>query len=122
LKNNQIVIPLLTNFIKNKNKRMTREEISFNENGEIKKGEQTISNKLTSLEFKLLAFLMKNKDRILSREEIIKDVWSETQSTAGVTDQAIDQLVSRLRRKIEEDPNNPVYIETVKGRGIKFSN
>ena len=43
-------------------------------------------------------------------------------TTEGVTDQALDQLIFRLRKKIEDDPNNPEFIQTIKGRGLKFSN
>ena len=121
LSSGKITIELLDHFVKEKDKDTKKDKFSFNnETKEIKKGEQVISDKLTSLEFKLLAFLINNKDRVTEREEIIKAVWSNIQSTAGVTDQAIDQLVSRLRKKIEEDSNNPIYIQTIKGRGIKF--
>lgn len=98
------------------------ETIVFNENtNEIKKGENVLSNQLTASEYKLLKFLILNKDRVLEKEEIINAVWKETKTTLGVTDQALDQLVFRLRKKIESDPNNPIHIQTIKGRGIKFT-
>jgi len=122
LKNGKIAIPLLETFIKNEGKKIRNDEFYFDDKTkEIRKGDQVISDKLTSLEYKLLSFLLANKDSIVNREEIIKAVWSETSSTAGVTDQAVDQLVSRLRKKIEEDSNKPIFIQTIKGRGIKFS-
>jgi DNA-binding winged helix-turn-helix (wHTH) protein len=52
---------------------------------------------------------------------VINAVWENMQSTAGVTDQAVDQLIFRLRKKIESDPNNSIYIQTIKGRGFKFT-
>ncbi len=64
--------------------------------------------------------MLQHQDQILDREEIISVVWQENATTAGVTEQAVDQLVFRLRRKIEKDPNNPVHLQTIKGRGIKF--
>ncbi|MDE2591211.1 MAG: winged helix-turn-helix domain-containing protein [Patescibacteria group bacterium] len=87
----------------------------------IKKGDINISEKLTAAEFRLLQFFLEHKNTILDRDTIISAVWKDTATTAGVTDQALDQLIFRLRKKLEEDPNNPRYIITVKGRGIKFT-
>ena len=64
--------------------------------------------------------MLLNKDKVLEKEEIINAVWGEQKTTLGVTDQALDQLVFRLRKKIEENPNSPSFIQTVKGRGFKF--
>lgn len=86
----------------------------------IKLGDTILSDQLTSAEFKLLSFLLQSPDRVVDRDEIINVVWSEVKSTAGITDQAVDQLIFRLRRKIEEDPNNPSHLITVKGRGFRF--
>ncbi|HEX7042540.1 MAG TPA: helix-turn-helix domain-containing protein, partial [Patescibacteria group bacterium] len=61
------------------------------------------------------------KDSVVDREQIIQAVWTDSKTYAGVSDQAVDQLIFRLRKKIEDDPNNPTHIQTVKGRGIKFS-
>lgn len=126
--NGKITIPLFDSFIKHeilsseKIKKSLSEEIIFDENtNEIKKGEVLISDQLTSSEFKLLRFLMQNKDKISEKDEIINAVWGEKTTTLGVTDQALDQLIFRLRKKIEKNPNNPEYIKTIKGRGFKFS-
>ncbi len=86
----------------------------------IKLGHSVLSDQLTSSEFKLLSFLLQSPDKVIDRDEIINVVWSEVKSTAGITDQAVDQLIFRLRRKIEEDPNSPAHLLTVKGRGFKF--
>lgn len=120
LKKGQITIPLLENFQKEHKTEAKIKVFIDKQSGEIKKGDQIISDKLTPLEYKLLSFLLMHQNSIVNREDIIKAVWSEASSTAGVTDQAVDQLVSRLRKKIEEDSNNPIYVQTVKGRGIKF--
>ncbi len=80
-----------------------------------------ISDLLSKQEFRLLRFFVENPGRIIGREEIINAVWEDLQSKEGVTDQALDQLIFRLRKKIEENPNNPVHIQTIKGRGLKFS-
>jgi DNA-binding winged helix-turn-helix (wHTH) protein len=123
VKNGKIQIPLLTEYLKEKGiKPKENERIIYNEStNEILKGDKTLSDNLTSSEFKLLSFFLANKDAILDRDEIINAVWKENKTTEGVTNQALDQLIFRLRKKIEEDPNNPIHLQTVKGRGFKFA-
>lgn len=119
IKNNKIAIPLLEDFIKNAS--VNNQKITFDENtNEVKKGEVALSDSLTSSEYKLLRYFVLNPEKILERDEIIKAVWGDLSSTAGVTEQAIDQLVFRLRKKIETNPNSPTHIQTIKGRGFKF--
>lgn len=125
--NGKVQIPIFEEFIKNNilnNKQKSiNNNIIFDENtNEIKKGEVVISDQLTSSEFKLFKFLLQNKDKIVGKEEIINVVWGEQKTTLGVTDQALDQLIFRLRKKIENNPNSPEHVLTVKGRGFKFSN
>ncbi|MCL6096885.1 MAG: helix-turn-helix domain-containing protein, partial [Patescibacteria group bacterium] len=123
IKNNKLTIPLLGVYLKDSVRIHSQNtgDIVFDENAnQIKKGDVIFSDKLTSLEFRLLKFLIENSEKIVSREEITDAVWGNMQSTAGVTDQALDQLAFRLRKKIENDPNNPTHIQTVKGRGFKF--
>jgi len=120
---NKLTITLLKEYALEKNKLSAEnEKIILDEtSNEIKKGDLVISDKLTSSEYKLLKLLILNGEKLIDREEIIRAVWGEMQSTAGVTDQALDQLIFRLRKKIENDPNNPEYIQTIKGRGFKFT-
>lgn len=69
-------------------------------------------------EFDLLMFLAKNQGRILTKQQIYENVWGE----AYVYDDSnIMAIISRLRKKIEEDPGNSRYIQTVKGIGYRFS-
>lgn len=120
VKNGRIIIPLLDLFAKAKE--ISKEKLEYNKaKREIKKGETVISEGLTSLELKLLIYFLENADSIIDRDSLVNAVWGELASTSGVSEQALDQLVFRLRKKIEEDPNNPSYIQTVKGRGFKFS-
>jgi len=124
IKENALTIPLLKEYVKEMsvNSASIKEALFYDEvANEIKKGDLVISDKLTSSEFKLLKFLILNTEKIVSREEIINAVWKDTPSTAGVTDQALDQLIFRLRKKIENDPNNPMLIQTIKGRGFRFT-
>jgi len=121
IKENLLTISLFSDYLKEKSQNLeANEQISINETGEIVKGSLVLSDKLTSLEFKLLKFMLSSKDRVLGKEEIINAVWGEQKTTLGVTDQALDQLIFRLRKKIEENPNTPTYIQTVKGRGFRF--
>ncbi|MCL4386853.1 helix-turn-helix domain-containing protein [Patescibacteria group bacterium] len=120
LKDGKITIPLFEAFIKEiKDAFLTK--ISFEqETGQIKINELNISENLSALEFRLLKFLIENPGKILERDEVINAVW-QTKATAGVSDQALDQLISRVRKKIETDPNSPIHLETIKGRGFKFN-
>lgn len=124
IENNKIAIPLFKKYLENLRpaNKNSNNKLRFDENSNsILKGEILISDKLTGAEFRLLKYLLLNKDRILDREEIINAVWKDTASVAGVTDQALDQLIFRLRKKIEEKPNQPAHLQTVKGRGFKFN-
>src|SRR3989344_5895178 len=120
LKDGKITIPLFAQFLKQFNKQSSNIVFDPNTN-EVKKGEIMLSDSLTSSEFKLLRFLFQNSGKIIEREEIINAVWTDNKSSSGVTDQALDQLIFRLRKKIEDDPNNPTHLQTVKGRGFRFT-
>jgi two-component system response regulator RegX3 len=68
-------------------------------------------------EFELLEFLVRNSGRVLTRTQLIDRVWGS--DYFGDT-KTLDVHVKRLRAKIEKDPANPVYIQTIRGRGYKF--
>jgi two-component system, OmpR family, response regulator RegX3 len=68
-------------------------------------------------EFELLEFLMRNCDRVLTRTQIIDRVWGS--DYVGDT-KTLDVHIKRLRAKIESDPANPIYIQTVRGLGYKM--
>jgi DNA-binding response OmpR family regulator len=68
---------------------------------------------LTPLEARLLGYLMLNANRVLTIEALIDHIWGP----AGADRDMLRQLVHRLRGKIEPDPAQPVYIETVPGLG-----
>jgi DNA-binding winged helix-turn-helix (wHTH) protein len=121
VKNKKIQIPLLENFLTSFPQTLNEQIIYIPESNEIKMGEESFTEKLSPSEFKLLKYLIQNKDKVCEKEEIINAVWNDSKTLEGVTDQALDQIVYRLRRKIEEDPNNPSRIQTIKGRGYRFS-
>jgi two-component system, OmpR family, response regulator RegX3 len=68
-------------------------------------------------EFELLEFLMRNSGRVLTRTQLIDRVWGS--DYVGDT-KTLDVHIKRLRAKIEEDPANPVFIQTVRGLGYKM--
>ena len=72
---------------------------------------------LTPMEYKLLATLMSHPGEILTREFLMRQVWE----TDWVGDCAtLEVHISRLRKKIEQDPSNPRYILTFRGIGYMF--
>jgi DNA-binding response OmpR family regulator len=75
---------------------------------------------LSTKEFALLALLFENRGKVCSKDEIGRVVWSEYQS--GVFDYQIENLVRRLRVKIETDPKTPQLVVTMRGLGYKLSN
>jgi DNA-binding response OmpR family regulator len=77
-----------------------------------------IPRRLTQLEFRLLYLLMTHRGQVLPTEVIVERVWGY--SGEGDRD-LVRGLISRLRKKIETDPENPVYIQTVPGIGYLFA-
>ena len=80
----------------------------------------SVDNSPTNLplkEFELLEFLMRNSGRVLTRLQLIDRVWGS--DYVGDT-KTIDVHIKRLRAKIEKDPANPVFIQTVRGLGYKM--
>lgn len=68
-------------------------------------------------EFELLEFLVRNSGRVLTRTQLIDRVWGS--DYFGDT-KTLDVHIKRLRAKIESDPANPTYIQTIRGLGYKF--
>jgi DNA-binding winged helix-turn-helix (wHTH) protein len=123
VKEKKVQIPLLSAYLStiDDKPKTSSQHITYDENtNTIKKGEVILSDQLTAFEFRLLSYLLQHAERIVDREELITYVWEGNKSTAGITDQAVDQLIFRVRRKIEEDANNPQHLLTVKGRGFRF--
>jgi DNA-binding response OmpR family regulator len=82
---------------------------------ELQSGDNTIH--LTVMESELLRHLVSNDGRIVSRKQILEEVWGLKEDTDT---RAIDNFVVRLRRYIEEDPANPRHLLTVRGVGYRF--
>jgi pSer/pThr/pTyr-binding forkhead associated (FHA) protein len=84
-------------------------------------GEVRLNRNLVQLspkEFSLLVYLFENRGKVCSKDEIGRTVWAEYQS--GIYDYQIENLIRRLRTKIETDPNAPVLLVTIRGMGYKL--
>jgi DNA-binding response OmpR family regulator len=71
---------------------------------------------LTRLEFDLLRYFLENPDRVISREELLDEVWADNEERGGKT---VNVAVNRLKKKIENDPEHPT-IEAVRGVGYRL--
>jgi DNA-binding response OmpR family regulator len=72
---------------------------------------------LTPQEFKIVKFMAQNPNRVISREELLNDVWGYQNYP---TTRTVDNHILKLRQKLEADPANPVHFRTVHGVGYKF--
>ncbi len=75
---------------------------------------------LTAMEYKLLLILLNNRGKVLSRTQLLENIWD----VAGdfVEDNTLTVYIKRLRDKIEEEPNKPEFIKTVRGLGYVIDN
>jgi len=74
--------------------------------------------KLTHKEFELLFYLAQNRDRVLSRAQILAAVWGVDYD--GITTRTVDIHIKTLRQKLGDSAEEPAFIETVRGYGYKF--
>ena len=72
---------------------------------------------LTTLEFKLLSLFVRRRGHVLTRAQLLDEVWG---SGTHVTDRVVDTHIANLRRKIEADPARPRYLASVRGLGYRF--
>ena len=109
----------IKNIIKKKDKvkAIVVDNVLFDqENNVILKSGSAIS--LTALEYKILTILFENINRIVTREFLLERIWDI--SSNFVNDNTLTVYIKRLREKIEDDPNNPKIIKTIKGMGYKI--
>nr|MCR5804582.1 response regulator transcription factor [Clostridia bacterium] len=72
--------------------------------------------KITSIEYKLLEYLIENKNRLVTKTEIFDNVWNDKFTTDGT----LNVHIRKIREAIEKDPQDPKYIVTVWKEGYKF--
>jgi DNA-binding response OmpR family regulator len=82
---------------------------------EVKRDEKVVV--LTAQEFKTFQFLVQNADRVISRDELLNEVWGYQNYPSTRT---VDNHILKLRQKLEKDPSSPVHFRTVHGMGYKF--
>ena len=89
-------------------------EVNFTR-GEVKRSGSVVD--LTAIEFRLLAAFIRLRGRILTREQLLDEVWGRDSSP---TDRVVDNHIMNLRRKIEATPDSPRYIISLRGLGYRF--
>ena len=85
------------------------------ERAEVSKGGQPVV--MATKELQLLQYLVHHRDRVVPRDEILQKVW---EYSIGVTSRTIDVHVAWLRRKLVS-PQHPKHIQTIRGKGYRFS-
>jgi two-component system alkaline phosphatase synthesis response regulator PhoP len=74
--------------------------------------------RLTHLEFELLLYFVRHPAQVLSRARLLRDVWG---MKAGGSPRTVDNFVAQLRSKLEEDPDQPRHLLTVRGSGYRWA-
>ena len=74
---------------------------------------------LTHREFEVLRYLAERQDRVVYRDELLREIWGYLE--VPLTTRSVDHAIARLRKKIEQDPHRPRFIRTVHGDGYVLS-
>lgn len=91
--------------------------VNTNEAKVYKNGNEII---LTAMEYRLLLILLNNRGKVLSRTQLLENIWDVDGDF--VEDNTLTVYIKRLRDKIEEEPNRPIIIKTVRGLGYMIDN
>lgn len=91
--------------------------VNTNEAKVYKNGNEII---LTAMEYRLLLILLNNRGKVLSRTQLLENIWDVDGDF--VEDNTLTVYIKRLRDKIEEEPNRPLIIKTVRGLGYMIEN
>jgi len=89
-------------------------EVDF-DRGELRRAGEALA--ATPLEFKLLSIFIRRRGKVLNRERLIEEAWGHG---TFITERVVDYHVLNLRRKIEPDPAQPQYLQSVRGIGYRF--
>ncbi len=104
--------------------RRTRQTVASGVHVDVDAGEVWIDGEriptLTDLEYRLLLLLYGRLGKLCDKYQIVEAVWGQDYIDE-VDDARIEKLISRLRSKLERDPANPKYLQTVRGRGYKLT-
>ena len=88
--------------------------VNFSAMEALRKGEPVV---LTTREFRTLRYFVQNARRVISRDELLNEVWGYENYPCTRT---VDNHILRLRQKLEPDPSRPVHFRTIHGAGYKF--
>jgi len=72
---------------------------------------------LTSYEAMIMKYLIENKDKVVTRKELLENVWN---MNPDIETRTVDNFIARLRKRFEDDPSNPKYIVSVRSAGYVF--
>jgi len=89
-------------------------EVDFRRQRLRKAGEQV---EISAREFRLLAYLVEHRGTMVSREQLLNDIWGYE---VYPTTRTVDNHIARLRKKVEDEPDKPRWIQTVRGAGYLF--
>ncbi len=93
-------------------------EVDF-ERHEVRKQGKLIE--LSHREFRLLEYLIDFRGKLITRDRLLEDVWEyDTYDSSYVTTRTVDNHILRLRKKLEDEPDHPMHILTIRGYGYKF--
>jgi len=90
-------------------------EVDF-ERADVRKSGQPVN--LAAKELQLLNYLVDHRERVVTREEVLRKIW---EYSSEVTSRTIDVHIAWLRQKLERDPQNPRHIQTIRGKGYRFT-
>ena len=90
-------------------------EVDF-QRSEVRRNGQPVN--LAVKEWLLLRYLIDHRERVIPRQELLQKVW---QYAGDVSSRTVDTHVAWLRQKLEEHPQTPVHIQTIRGKGYRFS-
>lgn len=95
--------------------RFNQIELNFKKYEAKKKGKKM---KLTPLQFRMLKLLIQKKGGVLSRDELLDEIWGR--DNVLISFRTIDSHIANIRNKIEDDPSHPTHILNIRGVGYKF--
>jgi DNA-binding response OmpR family regulator len=95
--------------------RFGRIELDFKRYEAKKKGKKL---EFTSLQFRILKLLIQSRGEVLSRDELLDEIWGK--DNVWISHRTIDSHIANIRKKIEDNPANPKHILSIRGVGYKF--
>jgi two-component system, OmpR family, alkaline phosphatase synthesis response regulator PhoP len=86
------------------------------ERAEVRRSGEPVA--MAQKELQLLRYLVDHRERVVTREELLRKIW---EYRADVSSRTVDVHIAWLRQKLERDPQNPRHIQTIRGKGYRFT-